>query len=212
MRSVNLLPRESETSTKRPGLLPVLVGVGCLAAVTLAAAGMAMSASSEASEHRADLELTQAAIARLPVGDREPAAPELATERSSRVSALRTALATRVPVDSVLRELSYVVPEDVWLTGFTVTIPTDAAAAAPSAQDAVASTVTVKGATYSQAAIARFVARLAALRSLSDARLTESALVESDASTDGAKTQPKKPRKAVVTFTVTAALADGASS
>ena len=79
-----------------------------------------------------------------------------------------------------------------------------------------AATVTVKGATYSQTAIARFLGRLSALSSLENVRLTESSRVEpqAEASSDpGAKKKaaPKK-QKVVVTFTATADLVQGQAS
>jgi Tfp pilus assembly protein PilN len=193
-----------------------------MAAVTVLAGLLGMSASGQVAEQRASLELTEAAIARIPVKDRQPVAPDLSAERNNRIASLQSALSTRTPVDKVMTQLAYVVPEDVWLNGLTVTIPSDAAPTTPPAGQApgattTAATITVKGATYSQSSIARFLARLSALASLDDVRLTESSRVEpqtdsTEAQGGKAKAKPKKRQKVVVTFTVTADLRQGLMS
>ncbi len=222
MRAVNLLPRDTDVAQSGGRTKLVLAAVGGVAAVTLLAGILGMSASGQVDEQRASLELTEAAIARIPVRDRQPVAPDMSAERNNRISALQSALSTRTPVDKVMTQLSFVVPEDVWLNGLTVTIPSDAAPTTPSAGQApgattTAATVTVKGATYSQSSIARFLARLSALSSLDNVRLTESSRVEpqsdsAEAQTGKAKGKPKKKQKVVVTFTVTADLSQGLTS
>jgi Tfp pilus assembly protein PilN len=220
MRAVNLLPRDAEVARGGSARLPILLAVGVVAGLTVLFAIATMQASSKAAESRGDLELAQSALAALPkADDGAPAAPELATERSNRLAALRTALGTRAPVDRFFRDLSYVVPEDVWLTGLNVTVVSPTAQSTPSpAADAAASSVTIDGATYSQAAIARFVSRLGALGSLANAHLTESTRVEPQAeATTGAapaKTKAKraKRQRAVITFKVAAEFVQGSTS
>ncbi len=222
MRAVNLLPRDAATAGSRRSVKPIIAAVGALVAVTAVMGVLGMNSSAQADGARADLELTEAAIASIPKPVAQPAAPDVSVERSNRLAALQSALSTRVPVDRLLTDLSYVVPDDVWLTGFTLAIPSDAApqgsppttpGATPPGAAPAAATVTIKGATYSQPSIARFLARLSALSSLGESRLTESARVEqsADSATDSKKKKQKKP-KVVVTFTVTAVLADGARS
>jgi len=146
----------------------------------------------------------------------------MTAERSSRIAALQSALSTRTPVDRVMAQLSYVVPEDVWLSGLTMTIPSDVASTpsapgqAPGASSTGA-TVVLTGATYSQAAIARFLARLSTLSALDNVRLTESNRVDPQANpavspADAGKTPTATKQKVVVTFTVTADLHQGATS
>ncbi|HEX5028691.1 MAG TPA: PilN domain-containing protein [Gaiellaceae bacterium] len=219
MRAVNLLPRDADVSSGGSRRLPVLVAVGVVAGLTVLFAMTTLQASSKAAASRGDLELAQSALAALPKVEQEPAAPELATERSNRLAALRTALGTRAPVDRFFRDLSYVVPGDVWLTGLNVTVASDTAQPTPpSAADAPASAVTIDGATYSQAAIARFVSRLGALGSLANAHLTESTRVEPQAEatpgTASAKAKEKrtKRQRAVITFKVAAEFVEGTSS
>jgi Tfp pilus assembly protein PilN len=218
MRAVNLLPRDVEVDGSGGTRRLVLAAVGGAAAVTLLAGILGMNASGKVDEQRASLELTEAAIARIPVKDQALVAPDVSTERSDRIAALQSALSTRMPVDKVLTQLAYVVPEDVWLSGLSVTTPSDGAAApspgqAPGAT-ATAASVVVMGATYSQSSVARFLARLSALSTLDSVRLTESSRVAPQADPTqaaGGKAKAKK-QKVVVTFTVTADLRQGATS
>jgi Tfp pilus assembly protein PilN len=221
MRAVNLLPRDLESSSPGGTRRLVLAAVGGVAAVTLLAGILGMNASAKADEQRGSLELTEAAIARIPVKERQPVASDTTAERSSRIAALQSALSTRTPVDRVMAQLSYVVPEDVWLSGLTMTIPSDVASTPTAGQApgavATGATVTLTGATYSQAAIARFLARLSTLSALDNVRLTESNRVEPQApavspADAGKAPAAAKKQKVVVTFTVTADLHQGTMS
>lgn len=216
MRAVNLLPRDLERQRGDGGRAPVFVAAGGLAAVTAAGLVLFMSASGSVGDQRSQLESVEAAIARVPKQQEPAVAPgTIAQERTDRVAALAAALSTRVPVDRLLRELGFVLPEDAWLTGLTASAPvvlaptgappgqTPAAAAAPG--------VTIQGATYSHRSVARVLGRLAALPTLSDVRLAASALVEPAASQADAKTTVKK-HKPVVTFTITATLRSGGAA
>ena len=223
MRAVNLLPRDAERQGSDGGRVPILVAGGGIAAVTAAAAVLFMSASGSVSDQRAQLESVEAAIARVPAPSQPAVAPgTFAQERTDRVTALTAALSTRVPVDRLLRELAYVLPEDAWLTGMTASAPTTAApTGAPPGTAAPAATgapgVTIQGATYSHQSVARVLARLAALPTLSDVRLTASARVEpvvpeSDETTKTKKKKRAKKPKPVVTFTITANVRSGGSA
>ncbi len=219
MRAVNLLPRDAERQRSAGGRLPILVAGGGVAAVTAAAAVLFMSASGSVSDQRAQLESVEAAIARLPAPSQPAVAPgTVAQERTDRVTALTAALSTRVPVDRLLRELAYVLPEDAWLTGMTASAPATAApTAAPPGSVAPAAAgipgVTIQGATYSHQSVARVLARLAALSSLSDVRLTASARVEPVLpESDGTKKKKARKQKPVVTFTITANVRSGGTA
>jgi hypothetical protein len=74
--------------------------------------------------------------------------------------------------------------------------------------------VTIQGATYSHQSVARVLARLAALPTLSDVRLTASARIEPAAPAADAegKTKKVKKQKPVVTFTITASVRSGGSA
>ena len=140
----------------------------------------------------------------------------LAQERADRVAALSAALSSRVPFDRLLREISYVLPEDSWLTGMSAAVPASElltgtpGGAAPSPASPAADGVTIQGATYSHDAVARVLARLAAVGSLENVRLAASARVEPP---EAAGTQASKvPRKTIVTFSIAATLHAGGSS
>lgn len=216
MRAVNLLPRDLQSERTDGNRIPILAVGGGIAAVTAVAAVLFVSASGSISDQRSQLESVEAAIARLPAARHSAVAPgAIAQERTDRVAALAAALSTRVPMDRLLRELAYVLPEDAWLTGLTAYAPaTGAAAGAPGGAAAPAAgttpAVTILGATYSHESVARVLARLAALPTLTDVRLTASALIE-PAADETKKTKVKKA-KPVVTFTISARLPGGGVS
>jgi Tfp pilus assembly protein PilN len=212
MRAVNLLPRDVERQRGDGGRAPILVAGGGIAAVTAAAVVLFMSASGSVSDQRSQLESVEAAVARLPVKGQPAVAPTaIAQERTDRVAALTAALSTRVPVDRLLRELAFVLPEDAWLTGLTATAATSAPTGAPPGSAAPTSSatpgVTIQGATYSHQSVARVLGRLGALPTLADVRLTASARVEPTLA-EGAGKKVKK-QKPVVTFTITANVRSG---
>ena len=214
MRAVNLMPRDLERQRGDGSRPPILVAGGGIAGVTAAAVVLFMSASGSVSGQRSQLESVEASIAQLPAPGQPAVAPDaIAQERTDRVSALTAALSTRVPVDRLLRELAYVLPEDAWLTGLTASAPTGAPGAAPAGATAPGPTampgVTIQGATYSHLSVARVLARLGALPTLADVRLTASAVVK-PAVAEGEKKQ--KVKKPVVTFTITATARPGGSA
>ena len=220
MRAVNLLPRDLEGQRSEGGRLPILVLGGGIAAVTAAAAVLFMGASGSVSDGRSQLEAVETAIAKIPTGDDPAVAPgTIAQERTDRVTALAAALTTRVPVDRLLRELAYVLPEDAWLTGLTASAPVGAEGVAPPGSPAPATSstpgITIQGATYSHQSVARVLARLDALPTLTNVRLSASARVEpaapqAEPASTTRKSMKKVPKpKAVVTFTITAGFSAG---
>jgi Tfp pilus assembly protein PilN len=214
MRAVNLLPRDVERQRSDSGRAPVLIAGGGIAAVTAAAVVLFMSASSSISDQRSQLESVEAAIARMPAAGQTALAPgTIAQERTDRVAALTAALSTRVPVDRLLRELAFVLPNDAWLTGLTASVPATAPTGAPAGTAAPATStpgVTIQGATYSHQSVARVLARLNTLPTLADVRLTASARVEPTAlEGDGKKASTQKP---VVTFSITASVRSGGAA
>lgn len=216
MRAVNLLPRDIERQRGDGGRAPILVAGGGIAAVTAAVVVLFMSASGSVSDQRSQLDSVEAAIARRPAPGRSAVAPSaIAQERTDRVAALSAALSTRVPVDRLLRELAYVLPDDAWLTGLTASAPANAPTGAPAGSAAPAATatpgVTIQGATYSHRSVARVLARLGALPTLADVRLTASARVEPTVAEGESETKAKQ-QEPVVTFTITASVRSGGSA
>jgi Tfp pilus assembly protein PilN len=217
VRAVNLLPRDAERARSEGARAPLLVAAGGVAAVTAVAVMLSFSASGTASERRAELASIADAIGLVP-NAATPAVSQavLVQERTDRVSALAAALSTRIPFDRLLRELSFVLPEDAWLTGITASAPASAAPTGATPPAAVTTThgVTIQGATYSHRSVARVLARLSVIPSLENVRLTASARVEPQTDeTEAAKeAKRKKKEKVVVTFTVAATLRTGSSS
>ncbi len=213
MRAVNLLPRDVERQRSEGGRAPLLVAAGGIAAVTAAAIVLFISASGSIDDERARLESVEAAIARITDSGQPALVPgAIARERTDRVAALSAALTTRVPLDRLLRELAFVLPDDAWLTGLSAVAPADATVAVPASTTATQG-VTIQGATYSLASVARVLSRLAAIPSLDDVRLTASARVAPAAEgSSGADAQPKATQKTVVTFSIAANLRPGSGS
>jgi len=170
MRAVNLLPRDEAKRSFEAKRGVVFGGVGGAALATAVLASMIMSAGGAADSKQAELDALRAQIAAIPTApvidtSREDA---LAAEKGARVGALSAALAGRVAWDRVLRQVSLVLPEDVWLTNLS--------AAAPDASQAAAAGTgfTLTGATYSQNGVARFLSRLAVIPDLANVRLQAS--------------------------------------
>jgi Tfp pilus assembly protein PilN len=171
MRAVNLLPRDETKRSFAAKRGVVFGGVGGAALATVVLGSMMMSAGGAANSKQEELDGLRAQIAAIPTvpvidTSREDA---LAAEKGARVGALSAALAGRVAWDRVLRQVSLVLPEDVWLTNLS------AAAPDPTQAGAAAGTgFTLTGATYSQNGVARFLSRLAVIPDLANVRLQSS--------------------------------------
>jgi Tfp pilus assembly protein PilN len=126
----------------------------------------------------------------------------LLSQRQERSLALAAGLGKRVAWDRVLSHIALVMPDDVWFTKVSGTVPLTAAATAtatttpttPSALPATPTELTITGETYSQASVARFLERLQVDPDLKNVQLQTSA---------GDQTLP------VVDFTVIADLRKG---
>jgi Tfp pilus assembly protein PilN len=125
MRPVNLIPPEERRGDRAPtrtGALPYVI-LGALVAV-LAGVAMTVLTSNKISDRKAEVATLEAqrAEAQARADALQPYADlaNLATQRSSTVTSLAQ---SRFDWDRVLRELSLVIPDDVWLTqlGGTVT-------------------------------------------------------------------------------------------
>lgn len=208
MRAVNLLPRDLQQARGDGGRAPLFVAGGGLAAVTAACLVMFLGASGSVADQNAQLDSVEAAIARIPKKESPAIAPGvIAQERAERTSALSAALATRVPVDRLLQELAYVLPEDAWLTALSATVPASDAAAPTTSS--VTQGVSIVGVTYSHSSVARVLSRLAAVPTLTDVRLTGSSRVVVSSPTGTGSTVTTKK---VVTFTISANLRPGSAA
>jgi Tfp pilus assembly protein PilN len=195
MRAVNLLPGDATEGRKTPPL-PVLVGCGGTVLVTLFLAFTFLSATKTVGERKQALSDAQATLASIPAPDPPPAiVTQLPQQKADRVMALASVLGQRIAFDRIVREVSQIVPSDVWLQTLTLSVPKTATpgVAGPDSFNLV-------GYTYSQEAVARFLARLEIVPDLADVSL---------------KTSQKTSLldRSVVQFTITAQVrAPGATS
>jgi Tfp pilus assembly protein PilN len=182
MRAFNLLPREESGETRtRLGLAQVLVALlGLLVVAGLGTGYLFMSGRATEKQAKADDLRVQIANVDVPseAPDEAPD-PALATESQARTTALAGALTGRVAWDRVLREVTLVVPDDVWLTSVTAQTPGAAAAgAAPTAPADPAAgagnAITIVGTAESQEAVAGFLARLGVVPELVSVQLQTS--------------------------------------
>ena len=170
MRAVNLLPRDEAPKSFAAKRGVFFGGVGGAALATAVLASMMISAGGAASSKQEELDSLRAQIAAIPAVPVIDTSEEdaLAAEKGARVGALSAALAGRVAWDRVLRQVSLVLPEDVWLTNLAAAAPDPAQAAAAGAG------FSLTGATYSQNGVARFLSRLALIPDLTNVRLQSS--------------------------------------
>ncbi|MDQ2967081.1 MAG: PilN domain-containing protein [Actinomycetota bacterium] len=180
MRAVNLLPRDQGQRTIKKESLPLLVGVcsGILVAAVLGAMFMMGSGKVAAQQRKVDdLTRTYQALPPPPAG---PSAgqQQLAGEQSARVSALSTALTSRVAWDRVFREFSLVLPEDVWLTTLSAKSPISPTTNAAVSTGGAPSQFIMQGRTYSHDGVARLLSRLQVVPDLTNVQLQSSTLAK----------------------------------
>lgn len=177
MRAVNLLPREDARDARKTPPLPVLLA--CVGSVVVAAvlAMMFLSANARVAEQRAALAKVVAEYNGIPAPPPpSPIVKDLPQQRQTRVAALAGALGQRVVWDRLLREISQVVPADVWLVTLTGKSPSllVPGGAAPTSDSSLPDGFVALGCTYSQASVARFLARLQLVPDLGDMTLGKS--------------------------------------
>lgn len=202
MRAVNLLPRDQGQRTISKESLPVVVG-GCAALLVLAVLGaMFMMGSGKIASQQRKLDDLNRQFQALPPPPPGPTAAQqqLAGEQSARVSALTTALSSRVSWDRVFREFSLILPEDVWLTSLSAKSPISPATNASSTGGStVPSMFTIQGRTYSHDGVARLLSRLQVVPDLTNVQLISS-------------TRSKVGNQPVVEFTIAADIAAAGGS
>lgn len=181
MRAFDLLPKEHVRSAaeRRPGIAQIAVAVVAVVALSILGALFLMTDSS-LKEKRSERDQLKAQLAVLQVQAREASSgggtSGLEEERLSRTTALATALSGRVAWDRLLRDISLVLPADVYLTALTAQSPTPAVApvAAPTTDGAPATHFSIVGTTDEQQDVALLLSRLAILPELSGVKLITS--------------------------------------
>jgi Tfp pilus assembly protein PilN len=202
VRAVNLLPRDSGQRTIKKENLPLLVG-GCTGLLVVAVLGalfmMGSGKVAAAKRNLDDLNRQFEALPPPPAGP-TPLQQQLAGEQSARLSALTTAMTSRVSWDRVFREFSLVLPDDVWLTSLTAKSPISPATNASSTGGSTTpSMFTIQGRTYSHDGVARLLSRLQIVPDLTNVQLISS-------------TSSKVGNQPVVEFTIAADIGSGSGS
>jgi Tfp pilus assembly protein PilN len=178
MRAVNLLPRDQKQRTVKKESLPILIGAcaGVLVAALLGAMFMMGSGKIAAQQRKVDdLNRRYDALPPPPAGP-SAAQQQLAGEQSARVTALSTALTSRVSWDRVFREFSLVLPEDVWLTTLSAKSPISPTTNVAEGVAGAPSQFTIQGRTYSHDGVARLLSRLQVVPDLTDVQLLSSSM------------------------------------
>jgi Tfp pilus assembly protein PilN len=188
MQAINLLPRDDARRNQKTQWI-VIVPVVLAVLMTGAFSAMFLSASGTVKDRQAELSSLQLQLGAIPTPDASKVRTQnaLAADKQARVTALNAALSRRVAWDRVFRELSLVLPDDVWLSTMSAKAPVSSSVATPPAAAAtgvaVAATgITMDGYTYSQPAVARLLARLAVVPDLVNVQLQQSTLAKIGAS------------------------------
>jgi Tfp pilus assembly protein PilN len=191
MRAINLLPRDDARRGRKKTQWIVLVPVVAAVLLTGVLSAAFLSASGKVKDRQAELASLKDTLAAIPTPDASKIQSQtaLASDKQVRVTALSAALSRRVAWDRIFRELSLVLPDDVWLATLSAKAPVSSsvpAAPAPAAPgSAVAATqFTLDGYTYSHAAVARLLSRLSVIPDLVNVQLQQSTLTK----VGGAKT------------------------
>ena len=186
MRAANLLPADLRTTRRKPPAA-ALAAIAAGALIGAAIAGGFVAERGKVDERRVELETLKAQLARAPRPKRPAVrvSPQVTAEKDARFAALNTALSGRIAWDRVLRELSLVLPADVWLSSLTANSPqaaaTTGATAAPATgigDGAQSNGLLVNGFTYSQEGVARLLSRLALVPNLDSVKLQSSSVTE----------------------------------
>jgi Tfp pilus assembly protein PilN len=197
MRAVNLLPRDETRQRKQPGAVTLTAVLGAVL-VTAVLAGLFLTTSSTVSERQSNVDALRAEFAAIPPAPEQPASSSgLETEKSQRVELLGKALATRVAWDRVLREISLVLPEDVWLETMAANAADPNFVPTPGNTEPPKGLFTISGYAYSHDGVARLLARLSVVPQLERPTL-------------GSSTIDKTKARDVVKFTISANLKSGA--
>jgi Tfp pilus assembly protein PilN len=171
MRAVNLLPRDEVPKSFANNRGIVFAAAGGTALITAALCTLMLGAGGSIKDSRANLESLNAQLVSLPAASATAASQDatLGAEKTARTGALSSALAERVAWDGVLRQISQVLPEDVWLASLQST-----AATFPVGGEPQPAGVSMVGTTYSQSGVARFLSRLSVVPTLANVTLESS--------------------------------------
>ncbi len=179
MRAANLLPSDLAREGGRRLPTHAIAAVGAGAAVGALIAGGHMLEHGKVAKREQELAAVQAQIAAVPrpAPVKTTISPELAAQKDARQAAFDQVMAGRTSWDTVLRELSLVLPGDVWLDTMS------AKGGTPSADGSTPGTnptLSLVGHTYSQEGVARLLSRLQVVPHLDDVQLQSSVGAEQE--------------------------------
>ena len=182
MRAFDLLPRDDtrrRDGSRRPSTAQLVLAVVGLVLVAILGSFFLVT-NARVADKQQTLDDLKAQLAATNVAAAKPAqaaaGPDagLVQERDGRTSALAAALGSRVAWDRLLRDLSLVLPDDVWLKTLTGTTGTSAAAAgdpAAAAAPAGPGSFEIVGYTRAQDGVAQLLSRMAVLPEVQSAKL-----------------------------------------
>jgi len=205
MRAVNLMPGDDHGSRSGSdgtgGIVYVLL---CGLAVMVALAGLWANSSSQVSSRQKALDrVTIAAVAAEARAAKAAPYEAYASLADARLATVASLSATRFDWAHSLRELSRVLPADVWLTSLNGTSGTTGAAPTTTASAAPAPTFEFVGCTGTQTKVARLMARLRAVDGVRDVDLRTSEKPEAVGDKDCPANADTDPRfTIVITFKV----------
>jgi Tfp pilus assembly protein PilN len=189
MRAVNLLPRQQvEQKRERKNPVALVAAIGGSAVLFVLVGGFLL-ANRSVDRQRDALATAKAELAVTPAkkmsAQTQAYRAAVLSQREQRSLALAAALGKRVAWDRVLRHVTLVMPDDVWLVTLTGNVPLQSEAAVlptsttgtpapPSALPPTPTAVTFTGYTYSQTGVARLMERLDVLPDLKNVQLQSS--------------------------------------
>jgi Tfp pilus assembly protein PilN len=188
MRAFNLMPADgsggADSGKRRPSTAQLVLAVVGLVLVAVLGAVFLIS-NAQVADKQAEVDDLKTQLAGLEQPQEEPV-PQgsdatLVQERDNRTLALGEALANRVAWDRLLRDVSLVLPDDVWLDTLTANAaapPSADPAAAPAEAGADQSTFTVSGFARKQESVAELLSRLTVLPQVASVQLVSATATE----------------------------------
>lgn len=181
MRAFNLMPSQDERAmgdSRRPSGAQLGIAVAGLVILALLASMFLISNARVADKEQTLNELkTQLADLNVAAVEPVPQGPDalLVQERDQRTGALSTALGSRVAWDRFMRNLSLVLPDDVWLAALDAHSAPLADATVgpvdPNAAPTSESAVEITGYTRKQESVAQLLSRLGVLPEVASVKL-----------------------------------------
>jgi Tfp pilus assembly protein PilN len=181
MRAFNLMPKDAASGAESKRVNPARLAIAVAALVVFALLGsMFLIANARVADKQAELNDLKGQLAALDIPAQEPAAvpsdPSLIAERDARTQALSSALSSRVQWDRFLRDISLVLPDDVWLTtmissGGTPPVNEDGSGPTVEQLEASKSVIELNGFSRSAESVATFLSRVQSMPQVESATL-----------------------------------------